>query len=204
MTTETETAVGEEISPATTPAKQYKGIAILGSHPQTKKLAPFDDDWLIYACSPDNSPFGYSEHKSTLPRVDVWFELHRPIADVTRPYRYLRWLEDMDCPIIMRDKDAMPAFPTSVPYPDKELKERFGPFAFSSSVAYMIAKAIADCEEMGIEHIGLWGIMQQSKIEYIKHATGTQQLLWEAHKADITIALPEEAKHLFDPPEEDW
>lgn len=214
---ETKQVAAGDVSPAASFEQTFTGIAILGSHPGTKSKAPFDDPkWLIYACSPDNTPYGIGKEKSALPRVDVWFELHRPIADRTRPYRYLRLLEDLDCPIIMRDGDALPAFPKAVAYPDKKLKERFGPFAFSNSVAYMIAKAIVDCEDMHIPRIGLWGIMQGvqgvdkqgrwviTENEYYRHRVGTQQMLWEAHKAGLNVDLPEEAAHLFAHPIEDW
>src|SRR3990167_2230466 len=115
-----------------------KGIAILGSHPETKLLAPFDDDWLIYACSPHNYSHG------RLPRVDQWFELHVPIAHPTRSYPYLRWLEDQEFPVWMRDRESIPLFPRAKEYPEQELKDRFGPYIFTSSIAYIQAKAIID------------------------------------------------------------
>lgn len=198
-------AVNEsEAGGATSPASSYEGIAVLGSHPETKLKAPFNEGWLIYACSPDNSPYGYSEHTSPLPRVDVLFELHVPIADVSRPYRYLRWLEDQDTPIVMRDASAMPQFPKSVAYPEADLKARFGPYAFTNSIAYMIAKAIVDCEAMGIRKLGVWGVLQRGREEFLKHRTGVQQMLWEAHKARLDIVLPPEARQLLNPPPEDW
>jgi hypothetical protein len=84
---------------------QYEGIAILGSHPATVMAAPFDDPkWIIYACSPHNFEL------RTLPRVLEWFEIHIPIADKTRGYPYLRYLESL--PLVwMRDDDAIKLFP---------------------------------------------------------------------------------------------
>lgn len=191
------------------------GIAVLGSHPQTRLKAPFDDNWLIFACSPDNSPYGYSNHKGELPRVNAWFELHVPVADRTRPYGYLRWLEGIGCPVFMRDAAAMPFFPNAQPYPERELKKRFGPYIFTSSVAYITAFAIREAERAGIKKIGLWGIMQGvdvdgkrgrsgAEAEYFKHRTGTQQFLWEAHRLGIEVELPAEAVQLLAPPAEDW
>lgn len=175
-----------------------KGIAVLGSHPETKMLAPFDDDWLIYACSPHNFSHG------RLPRVDQWFELHVPIAHPTRSYPYLRWLEDQEFPVWMRDRESMPLFPRAQEYPEQELKDRFGPYIFTSSIAYIQAKAIVDAEQLGIKQIGLFGIMQASKEEYILHKTGTQQMIWEAKKLGIDTVVPEPAKHLLEPPPETW
>lgn len=172
-------------------AVKYTGIAIMGSHPVTKMAAPFDaEDWLIYACSPDNSPYGMKNGCSVLPRVNAWFELHKPVAHPSRPYGYLKWLETLDCPIYMRDKQAMQFFRRAIPYPEKELKQRFGPPIFSSSIAYMLAKAIVDCEAQGIKTIGLFGILQGSDTEYAKHLTGTQQFLWEAKKLGIAVGGP--------------
>lgn len=180
---------GKAAKPEQPKQVKYQGIAILGSHPVTKMMAPFNEkDVLIYACSPDNSPFGFNA--ALIPRADVWFELHKPISDRTRPYGYLRWLEAQDIPVIMRDREAMQFFPKAQPYPEKELKARFGPPIFSSSVAYMIAKAIVDCEAMGINKIGLFGILQGSDTEYHRHLTGTQQMLWWAKQAGIKIGGP--------------
>ena len=97
------------------------GIAIMGSNPRSVHLGPFDDpSWLIYACSPDNSPHGHSPHAKALPRVDQWFELHIPIAHESRPYGYLRWLENQTFPIWMRDEKALGMFPTAQAYPTIE------------------------------------------------------------------------------------
>ena len=87
------------------------GIAILGSHPKTVGKAPFDENWLIYSCSPHNF-----EHR-TLPRFDQWFEVHSPIADKTRAYPYLRFLESVEN-LWMRDKEASHLFPGATQYPD--------------------------------------------------------------------------------------
>lgn len=175
-----------------------KGIAVLGSHPATVELAPFDDkDWLIYACSPHNF-----EHR-TLPRWDAWFELHEPIADKTRAYPYLRWLETHETPVYMRDKEALPLFPTAVLLDEEALKERFGPFTFTSSIAYMLAKAIVDAEEKEIPAIGLWGIMQASETEYYNQRPGVQNLIWEATKLGMEVYAPDVSR-LFEPPKNVW
>lgn len=186
MTDATVEVAGE--APVVSPAR-YKGIAILGSQPVTKMAAPYDDpEWLIYACSPDNSPAG--RQGVVPPRWDVWFELHKPIAHTTRSYSYLRWLEQQDCPKIMRDKEAIKLFPKATLYPEEELKNEFGWPIFTSSVAYMLAKAIKDCEALGIKQIGLFGILQAANTEYHKHLIGTQQFIWLAKKRGIKVGAP--------------
>lgn len=182
-------------APADSHARQVPdGIAVLGSHPATVMKAPFDKNWLIYACSPHNY-----EHRQ-LPRFDEWFEVHIPIADKTRAYPYLKFLETV--PLVwMRDKNSIAYFKGGRPYPEKEAKERFGPFTFTSSIAFILAKAIVDCEKMGIKQIGLWGIMQASENEYMCQRPGIQNLIWEATKLGIDVHAPAESK-LFEPPPE--
>lgn len=183
---------GADVPPAVIP----KGIAVLGSHPATVMLAPFDDDWLIYACSPHNF------ERRQLPRWDAWFEVHVPLADKTRAYPYLKFLETV--PLVwMRDRDAMPHFPGARLYPEEEMKAEFGPFTFTSSIAFMLAKAIKDCEAQGIGQIGMWGIMQASANEYAYQRPGIQNLIWEANRRGIKVVAPDVSR-LFEPPPEDF
>jgi hypothetical protein len=186
-------------------------------------LAPFaDPGWLIYACSPDNTPGGHSPDKCLLPRVDEWFEIHNPVFDATRPYAYLEYLANIP-KVWMRDKLAMtfrtqdgrPLFPTAQVYPEKALKDRFGPYAFTSTVAFMMAKAVVDIEEMVRQgrmgpdgyadgeppQIGLWGILQNSKREYEEQRAGTQQMIWNAAAAGIKVQVAAESG-LLQPPQE--
>lgn len=207
MLAQTENVAGDH-----SPVTQYQGIAVLGSNPVTKQMAPFDGSWLVYGCSPDNSPFGFSEHRSELPKVDVWFEVHRPVFDRTRPYEYLQWLRKHPV-VFMRDKIAMGMcdgegkrlFPNAVPYPEKVFKnpKEFGPFHFTSSIAYMMAMAIKECEERRIPQIGLWGIMQQTKNEYTYQRPGVQHMIVEANRRGIKVVAPD-VSGLFEPPPEDF
>lgn len=204
----------DAISEAKQPKQpQYDGIAILGSHPATVMQAPFDDPaWLIYACSPHNIEM------RTLPRVDEWFEVHLPVTHPTRQYGYLRSLEDNNVAInpphakVIWARD--PQFGARVrdarPYPEKEMKERFCPFLFNSSIAYMMAKSIVDCERLGITEIGLFGILQASDEEWNYQRPSTQYFIWEASKRGIRVGVPEtemaesRARRLFDLPPENW
>ena len=172
--------------------KVPKGIAILGSHPATVMQAPFDDDWLIYACSPHNY------EKRQLPRHDAWFEVHIPLTDQTRAYDYLKYLETL--PLVwMRDQAAIKHFPGAKLYPEREMIEKFGPFFLdTSSIAYMLAKAISDCEEHGIKQIGMWGIMQASPNEYQYQRPGIQYFIQMAVNRGIKVLCPPESK-LFEP-----
>jgi hypothetical protein len=212
---------------------RLKGIAIVGSHPATATMAPFQDEgWLIYACSPDNTPFGDPKNCRTLPRHDQWFELHAPIEDPTRPWAYLHYVSQLPH-VWMRDPRAMASglFKGAKPYPEKELfgghvveertvevqkgvfqKQRVGipagdgrfcPYAFTSSIAYIMAKAIVDCESGGIAQIGLWGILQRSDKEYAYQRGGTQYFIHEALRAGIKVMVAPESR-LFDMPDHKW
>ena len=217
---------GAPVAPVASRAK-LKGIAILGSHPATVEAAPFaDEGWLIYACSPHNV------EKRRLPRVDQWFEVHDVIEDPTRAFGYLKAVSEMPF-VWMRDQRALKSgnFPGARAYPEKELKGTstrqrvklprhdgsfevrevevpnsdglFCPFQFTSSIAYMMAKAIVDCERDGIKQIGLWGIMQQSDGEYTYQRPGIQYFIWEAHRRGIKVLANRESC-LFDMPTWKW
>jgi len=79
----------------------------------------------------------------------------------------------------------------------------FSPHMFTSSIAYMLAKAIVDCEENGIPAIGLWGIMQASDGEYAYQRPGIQYFLGEAMKRGIKVIANRESC-LFDMPQWKW
>lgn len=79
----------------------------------------------------------------------------------------------------------------------------FCPTMFTSSIAYMLAKAIVDCEAEGIRQIGLWGIMQASEGEYAYQRPGIQYFLHEAMKRGIKVIANRESC-LFDMPQWKW
>lgn len=185
----------------------FEGIAILGSHPATVAMAPFDHPgWIIWACSPHNF------EKRQLPRFDEWFETHIPLAHETRQYNYLRFLESVPR-VWMRDEEAMHNFPGAVLYPQQEMEERFGPFSRTSSIALMMMKAIVQCEEMHAvgsmpdPKIALFGIMQASPNEFTYQKPGIQHMIWEAVRPDrekmglkrLHVWAPDISK-LFEPP----
>jgi hypothetical protein len=173
------------------------GIAILGSHPATVERA----------------------HR-TLPRVDKWFEVHDPVEDPTRPFVYLKAISEMPV-VLMRDQRAIAsrAFKGAVAYPDVELygtntklpdgniipngNGEFNPWMFTSSIAYMMAYAIKDCEREGIKHMSLWGIMQASDTEYRYQRPGIQYFIDQAMRRGIKVIAPRESR-LFDLPREKW
>lgn len=225
-----------------------KMIAIIGSNPATVMAAPYGDESVaIYACSPDNSPYGHNKNCRELPRVTEWFEVHLPLEDASRPYPYLHYIATTMPVVWLRCEKTLASgfFKGGRRYPERELKgtsrfetikapsgkfkqvqdkagnvgfaewveERqvevpnndgmFIPTMLTSSIAYMLAKAIADCEEQGIRQIGLWGIMQQSDNEYAYQRPGIQYFIGEAQKRGIKVVANRESC-LFDMPTWKW
>jgi hypothetical protein len=177
--------------------RKWNGIAVCGSHPKTVAMAPFHDPkWKIYCCSPHNIEM------RALPRVNEWFEVHVPVADETRAYDYLRHLEDNKVSqegsaevIWMRDKEAIHRFKDARPYPEEFMLQEFGPFFLdTSSIAYILAKAIVDCCNENIPAIGLFGIMQASPGEYSYQRPGIQYFIWEAARRGIDVYAPDISK----------
>ncbi len=192
--------------------KTYEGIAILGSNPATVGMAPFENErWIIYACSPHNF-----EHRR-LPRFDEWFEDHIPIADKTRAYPYLKYLETLPF-VWMRDKEAISYFPGAKLFPDDEMKERFGPFHHTSSIALMQMRAICECERLHAEgkmpepKMAYFGIMQRGQTEYLYQRPSIQQLAMDAQDEKLRAAydLPvikqyaPDISELWQPMPENW
>lgn len=180
----------------------YEGIAVLGSHPHTIGKAPWGKNWRFYACSPHNIEM------RTLPVVHEWFEVHLPATHPTRNYEYLRRLEDnnvaqnpMHAEVIWaRDKEFLARCRDAREYPEEEYTKIFGPFFWTSSIAFMMARAIMECQRLQIPKLGLWGIMQASENEYTYQRPGIQYFIQRASEAGIQVLAPPESR-LFEPQE---
>lgn len=192
--------------------KTYEGIAILGSHPATVALAPFDDDrWIIYACSPHNF-----EHR-TLPRFDAWFEVHAEAAHQTRAQGYIDYLKTLPV-VFMRDHKNMYQFPGAVPFPEKDMDEKFGPYYKQSSISMMQVVAIQQCEDLYAQgkmpdpKIAYFGIMQRGVNEYTYQKATIQNLaIWASHEENRkALGLPvikqyaPDVSQLWEPVPEVW
>jgi hypothetical protein len=147
-------------------------VAIIGSAPSSIQHAPYNDPaWRIWACSPGAFPL--------CKRIDLWFEIHRwePPGGYSgaKPWftpEYVNGMAALKCPVLMIDR--VPEIPTSVAYPKDAILEEFGPYAFSSTPAWMVALAVVS----GAKEIGLWGIDMSAREEWVAQRTGLQNLLW--------------------------
>lgn len=170
-------------------------IAIVGSAPSSVQLAPYrDPTWAIWGVSP--GVYGVA------PRKDVWFELHRwepsepgfandPNGKSWYSPEYVRYLELFEGPVFM--SQPVRSVKNCVLYPYQRMLDKYGPFHFTSSVAWMLALAI----EQKPKAIGLWGIDMASAEEYAQQRPGCQHFLGIAKSLGIEIVLPLESDLLM-------
>ncbi len=169
-------------------------VAILGTAPSSRMLAPFGDpSWQIWSCSPGNM--------GVLPRFDRWFEIHVNLhwpenQHYGRPY--LDWLKTLKCPVYAQELYANPGgeLPNALVYPHRRMVEEFGPYFFTSSFAWMIALAMFE----GAKEIALFGVDMASRDEYILQRPGAYKFFEEAERRGIKIGAPYESDILQPPP----
>jgi len=150
---------------------EYKGrkIACVGFAPSTRELAPWDEEdveiWVLNEMG----------NKSFVTRFDRVFQIH-PRFDFARPDNpnnpnYLQWLqENRQGEVYMIQAHA--DIPTSREYPLEAIVEDFGPNSryFSSSPAYMVAKALQE----NVSWIGMFGFSMGSNTEWGYQKAGTE------------------------------
>lgn len=148
-------------------------IAVMGSAPSSRLLAPFHDpSWEIWSCSPPNHD---------LPRVDAWFELHnldRKFIPSNQP-----WLNKITQHPRVYIAYPDQRLPHGILYPAAEMVEKYGTDFFTSSIAYMLAFAI----EQKPEVIGMWGVDMAANEEYNQQRPGCKFFMREARKAGIKV-----------------
>lgn len=199
----------------------FNKIAILGTAGTSVELAPFKDpSWAIWACSPGAYPI------CAKTRSDVWFEPHRwqPTppgrfgAPGTKPWfspEFHSFLQQHKGPVFMtgdiRTKDDTgspdellakygrpdPSIPNSIPVPYGYLKKKYGPYFWTSTVAYMQAMAIETLGPralMGEEvYLGFWGVDMAASEEYAYQRPGCQHWVGLAMSLGIQVVLPQES-----------
>lgn len=165
-------------------------IALIGASP-SRHLAPFNDrKWSIWACS---------DGTVDIPRCDLRFELHtfellrsEPRAKPRNVEAYLDFLKHCAVYLQERNKD----YPYSLTYPKERMVRKYGPFFFTSSIAWMMALAL---DELKPEAIGLWGVDMKAKEEYGHQRPGFHYFYEIAKRSGVKIILPAGCT-LLDPP----
>lgn len=163
-------------------------IAILGSAPSSIELAPYaDPTYEIWGCSPGCF--------SVAQRTDVWFELHRwqPGAPWFGP-AYVTHVEQYPGPVYM--SAPTPSVKNCTLLPVTDLITEFGPYFFTSSIAWMFAMAIYS----GAKEIGLWGVDMSHQSEYGYQRAGCQYFAMVARARGIEVSVPPESDLLRPPP----
>jgi hypothetical protein len=154
-------------------------IAVCGSAPSSRLLAPFaDPNWEIWACSPQNYDF---------PRIDAWFELHslnRKLVPQNEPYHKALLAHPR---VYVSAPD--PRLPNGIVLNPQHLMDKFGAYFFTSSLAWMMAMAI----EQKPEKIGIWGVDMSATDEYGYQRAGMHYFMQKASEAGIEILIPPQA-----------
>jgi hypothetical protein len=92
--------------------------------------------------------------------------------------------------------EARSEIPKSVAVPVDDLVAKYGPYFFTSSLAWMFAMAI----EAGDEKIGLWGVDMAASEEYGYQRAGCQYFAMLAKARGIEVGVPPESCLLRPPP----
>ncbi len=180
-----------------------KRIALLGSAPSSVGLAPFKDiSWTLWACSPGAYPTVGSQR--IYQEGDAFFELHRweppVVGDAARQVswfspEYVQWLKQFKGPVYTGEK--VNDLPTSVRIPREQLIAKYGPYFFTSSLAWMFAMALEDPE---VEEIGMWGVDMSATEEYRWQRPGCQYFMTLAFGKGIIVTVPPESDLLHPQP----
>lgn len=161
-------------------------VCLLGSAPSSLRLAPFSNpEWAMCGCSP--GVYGVA------PRSNAWVELHR--YEPGQPWfspEYCQFLANYPGPVWMAEE--RPEIPNSVALPLPMLIQKYSPYFFTSSLAFMMAMAI----ESGFKRIGLYGVDMAAASEYKDQRLGCQFFALLARSRGIEVGVPPESD-LFRP-----
>ncbi len=155
---------------------RYVKVALLGTAPSSKLLAPFNDpSWEIWACSPGSMD---------LPRIDLFFEMHdMDRLRASSPYKpYLEWLKNKK--VVMQKPD--PEYPASEAFPIDEMTALFGGYFWNSTISYMLALAIS----REPTEVGIWGVDMTANEEYYYQRSGCQYFIQKCADLGIGVRLP--------------
>lgn len=169
-------------------ADQPLKIALIGTAPSSRLMAPYDDpSWTIWACSPGNM--------GVCKRVDAWFEVHGSLLwPENRHYGepYIKWLNEQNFPVFMHDNSLVPR---ATALPKDELVQEFGPYFFTSSFAWMLGMAMLK----GAKEIAMYGIDMASRDEYIIQRPGAYYFFMEGRRRGCKVTAPYESD-IMQPP----
>lgn len=158
-----------------------KQIVIVGTAPSSIRLGPYaNPDWEVWACSPGT--YG------VLPRINQFFELHR--WEPGQPWfseGYCDFLRAFNGPVWM--SAPVNEVKGCVVLPVDALVQKYSPYFFTSSIAWMMAMAI----EAGATKIALYGVDMAATEEYGYQRAGCQFFAMLAKAKGIEVGVPPES-----------
>lgn len=159
--------------------KPRRKVAIVGTAPSSRDLAPFKDpSWEIWVIKLFNA----------VPRWDRWYEIHDYTAGKARwPKEYLSFLATKHGKPVFT-QGTVPEIPDSVPFPKDELLAKF-PRYFTNSISWMIAHALHE----GVNEIGLWGVDMAQASEYAHQRPCVEYFLGLAQGLGVSIHVPQQS-----------
>ena len=161
-------------------------VAIVGTAPSSRLLAPFDDESVeIWACSPGIAP-DFSTF-CDLPRLDRWFELHRwdepALIEKLGPdglAAYKRWMQQLEATVVTQEPLA-----GCEQYPLDTILQNFGNY-FTNTISYMLAYAI----ELGATEIHIAGVDMAAIDEYGAQRPSCEYFIGLARGRGIAVTVP--------------
>ena len=161
-----------------------KKIVLLGTAPSSMRLAPFGNpEWEIWSCSPGTYGLGAQGVQFA-----KFFELHR--WEPGQPWfseGYVDFLQKLPCPVIM--SAPVPSVPNCQVLDVGGLVEKYGPYFFTSSLAWMCAMAIEEQPDA----IAFYGVDMATTTEYHDQRMGCQFFAQEAARRGIEVGVPPES-----------
>lgn len=170
-------------------------VIILGFAPDTRELAPLDDDsfevWALNEL--------YADMPRLRSRADRWFQLHGFEPPTIRDPKHAKALSQLKCPVYMWRKH--PAIPNSVEMPLEELLKYFDVFGegmaldqplvrgrvyFTNTVSWMLAMAIYE----GYKEIHIYGVNMAQDAEYKSQRPSCEFFLGWARGRGIKLYIP--------------
>lgn len=155
-------------------------IVLLGTAPGSMNLAPFQGDWDIWGCSPGTYVHGHHMNK--------FFELHRwEPGQEWFSEGYIDFLSKFEGEVIMTSQ--VDKVKNCKVLDHKFLVQKYGPYFFTSSLAWMLAMAI----EAKPEKIALYGVDMAATTEYHDQRMGCQYFAMLAKSMGIEVGVPPES-----------
>ncbi len=148
--------------------KPGRKIAMIGTAPSTRGLAPKDTDWEVWS---------QADFWTDLVRIDRWFEF-APMPKLKEHFpEYLDFLRTAKFPVYMRAEYE--EIPTSEPFPFDGMVEKFGKEFMTATLVWMMCMAAVEhMEGNTVETIGLWGYDMALDGEYAHQRPGIRHMEW--------------------------